>query len=613
MCEQTASPHDDEDHVFDIRFNDVYPASNAQGLRETSGVTQTTESSNNFDDPIEQSQKVGVLYPCLRPLLPSLQGLMDHANAGELLLFYFRQPNTYLFTSASPYVLAPVLRPQCLLAHTKPRKTSDTLLLAILWVGAQTAQLPFLLVPRCRQDICNGLRTILFQALDSCPKPSVDTLLSLVLVAIVSTGGNRKDQSMMWWYRAIDMCERMKLSRSDDDEKTSVSHEEHIQNLCDHSGATEEAREEGRRLYWLLFALDRHWAISFNRMPLMLEADCQVFVPCSEEIWTSGRRSFSASVAHRSFGPLVEVSGAGFFQSFLPLMAVLGDIIWIHHIFSSGRMGCFLDLNCVSRSEELLHKCMIALDCLLDSNLHTSAEDRASSPVLPQRQGAQHDLPLEGSTTRCALGSMTLVAILYAKFITHVLYVLLHGRWDALDLLSSGSDSGTNDSTVVNPVMSSLSDWITSDHFQTCCSHAIAASEIISEILQHDPELAFMPYLLGIYLLHSSFILLFFAHRMSQVGGVPNESVENACERTIRAHEVCVATLDVDFQKDFRKVLRQTLYNVQRQRSLSSQITGVDADGCSEGSLPKADSGVAMINHVLSLYRWTKGHRGLAV
>lgn len=110
----------------------------------------------------------------------------------------------------------------------------------------------------------------------------------------------------------------------------------------------------------------------------------------------------------------------------------------------------------------------------------------------------------------------------------HVLYVLLHGKWDAISMLDN------------------VDDWITSWRFTECASHAISASECVSTILKIDPELTFMPYLFGIYLLHGSFILLLFADRMPQVG--QNQSVEQACETIIRAHEVCVVTLSTEFQ-----------------------------------------------------------------
>lgn len=169
-------------------------------------------------------------------------------------------------------------------------------------------------------------------------------------------------------------------------------------------------------------------------------------------------------------------------------------------------------------------------------------------------------------------------------------------------------------------------DWITSRRFNECASHAIAASQAVSSILDFDPELTFMPYLFGIYLLHGSFILLLFADRMPQLGA--NQSVELACETIVRAHEVCVVTLSTEFQvsfpifpawkrpycrnlprradgkelkadkpviqKNFRKVLRSTLYSVR-------------------GSSPTEWEEHKARRRALSLYRWTKGAKGLAL
>ncbi|KAJ6436975.1 transposase-like protein [Purpureocillium lavendulum] len=120
----------------------------------------------------------------------------------------------------------------------------------------------------------------------------------------------------------------------------------------------------------------------------------------------------------------------------------------------------------------------------------------------------------------------------YGTHIMHVLYVLLYGKWDTIAMLEDDDD------------------WITSPQFAECASHAISASQSLSFILTIDPELSFMSYLFGIYLLQGSFIFLLFADRMPQLGS--NESVEQACETIIRAHE-----------RNFRKVLRSILYSVQ--------------------------------------------------
>jgi xylanolytic transcriptional activator XlnR len=173
----------------------------------------------------------------------------------------------------------------------------------------------------------------------------------------------------------------------------------------------------------------------------------------------------------------------------------------------------------------------------------------------------------------------------------------------------------------------SISNWITSVEFMKCANHSILASEAVETILAADPELTFMPYLLGIYLLHGSFILLLFADRMPQVG--QNESVEKACETIIRAHEVCVVTLSTEFQKRFRKVLRGTLYEVRKNMNGDGDMAGTTSGGARLGrdmtggatgqegpwrdaAIGETEEGRAR-RSALSLYRWTRGSRGLAL
>lgn len=210
----------------------------------------------------------------------------------------------------------------------------------------------------------------------------------------------------------------------------------------------------------------------------------------------------------RTLGPPTTVSGTSFFEYFLPLMVILGDIIDVHHYRHHPRFGA-INSRAVSVIEEMILNCEQSLEQfalvtgLGDSEITTTEDDdRAKS-------------------------RMQLV-IKYSTHILHVLQVLLHGKWDAISMLDNHDD------------------WITTAGFPKCASHAIAASEVVSTILKLDPELTFMPYLFGIYLLHGSFILLLFADRMPQLGS--NQSVEQACETIIRAHEVCVVTLSTEFQ-----------------------------------------------------------------
>jgi xylanolytic transcriptional activator XlnR len=119
------------------------------------------------------------------------------------------------------------------------------------------------------------------------------------------------------------------------------------------------------------------------------------------------------------------------------------------------------------------------------------------------------------------------LVIAYATHILHVLHILLHGMWDPISMLDD------------------LDHWTTSASFVKCVSHSVSAAQAVSQILKLDPELSFMPYLFGIYLLHGSFILLFCADKVQTEA---DPTVRQACETMIRAHEVCVATLNTEYQ-----------------------------------------------------------------
>lgn len=248
----------------------------------------------------------------------------------------------------------------------------------------------------------------------------------------------------------------------------------------------------------------------------------------------------------RVLGPPTVITGTGFFEYFLPLMAILGDIIEVHHRRHHPRLGLIDDAHAVAIIGELLSSCEASIEKLrreidrieytaplstpgsvpikdLISGYNAPSISQTSPPAGPQAANS-----FSSSCKRAKDRSRLQLVTAYSTHILHVLHVLLHGKWDAISMLDDDDD------------------WITSTRFNDCASHAIAASQAVSSILKFDPELTFMPYLFGIYLLHGSFILLLFADRMPQLGA--NQSVELACETIVRAHEVCVVTLSTEFQ-----------------------------------------------------------------
>lgn len=238
----------------------------------------------------------------------------------------------------------------------------------------------------------------------------------------------------------------------------------------------------------------------------------------------------------RKMGPPTVITGTGFLDFFLPLMVILGDIIEVHHRKEHPRLGGEEDHQSIAIIQELLANCELSLQQLSDNaspflEMPYLCQSRMGGDVLNVGSGTgycQSATSPQDSFRAPDQSSKIHLVKAYSMHILHVLHVLLHGKWDAISMLDDGSD------------------WITSKRFNECASHAITASQSVWTILNIDPELTFMSYLFGIYLLHGSFILLLFADRMPQLG--PNESVEQACENIIRAHEVCVVTLSTEFQ-----------------------------------------------------------------
>ncbi|KAK3077107.1 hypothetical protein LTS18_011198 [Coniosporium uncinatum] len=156
----------------------------------------------------------------------------------------------------------------------------------------------------------------------------------------------------------------------------------------------------------------------------------------------------------------------------------------------------------------------------------------------------------------------------------HTLHILLNGKWDPISLLDD------NDL------------WISSQSFITATGHAVSAAEALSDVLEHDPDLSFMPFFFGIYLLQSSFLLLLIADKL---GGDASPSVVKACETIVRAHEACVVTLNTEYQRNFRKVMRSAL----------AQVRGRMLEDIGEQQMKRRE--------VLALYRWTGDGTGLAL
>lgn len=351
---------------------------------------------------------------------------------------------------------------------------------------------------------------------------TVDDILTFSLIGIVTSGGYTRRECYRWWAKAWTLAKKFELNREVDDNELHRIYTKGVESAqLDSSQRAldiEETREERRRVWWLLYIADRHLALSFNAKLTVLDAECRIFLPLDETSWQNLDVKLTHDTLHRYYGPSKTITGVGLFEYFLPLMTILGDIVEIHHLRCHPRFGLLNLGSAVAQVEDSLNTYEESIATFEQSSI-------LGTQNLSSGQAAIYGQNIQGSWS--AQNTQNAVIIAYSKHLVHVLHILLHGSWDPISMLDD------------------MEKWITPESFVNCANHAISAAMVVSEILDLDPELTFMPYLFGIYLLHGSFILLIFADKMDMATG---DTISQACETIIRAHEVCVTTLNTEYQ-----------------------------------------------------------------
>lgn len=564
-------------------------------------------------------------YPVLKPLIPHLGTIMTVSTACDLLDFYFQSSSSVFMEPLSPYILGSVFRKRSFLRQHKPRKCSPALLSSILWVAAQTSEASYLTSsPSARAIICQKLWRLTVDLLKPLvhspashgfapgvgmtsaaheafrveraigrydgrpdgamlPTSTLDDVATYLNLGVVTSASEYKAASLRWWNAAWSLARELKLGRelSQDSSKdrdapaTAVDTGEIDVGIsdCSRSGVRvavgtpaaamiEELKEERRRLWWLLYMIDRHLGLCYNRPLAMLDNECEdLFQPVPDTLWQAGEFYTGHSGGPRRKGLNFQCTSHDVFGFFLPLMTILGDIVDLNAQKNHPRFG--------QRTSWELHEAEITRQ--LERYAYSIEEFKAQHGCGPAEDTQPH-----GTTpdpVRSEWTHQTRKVAAYATHIMHVLHILLHGKWDPVALLEDDNM------------------WICSQSFLAATSNAISAAHAVEEILDVDPDLSFMPYLFGMYLLQGSLILLLLADKLSTE---TNDGVIRACETIVRAHEAAVVTLNTEYQRNFRKVMISTL----------AQIKG---HGHAREMTP------AKRREVLSLYRWTSLGNGLAI
>jgi len=610
---------------------------------------------NNYNHTQSQSR-----YPVLDPLIPHLGNMIPVSLACDLIDLYFASSSSAQMHPMSPYVLGFVFRKRSFLHPTKPRQCQPALLASMLWVAAQTSDAPFLTSPpSARGKICQKLLELTVSLLKplihtpseeaspvSSPIPdgvalgglgvalpgsismdaltgesgpfgaagTLDDVVTYIHLATVVSASEYKGASLRWWNAAWSLARELKLGRELPQNAPSMNHgsndldadgeaEEDLHSLP--GVITEEEREERRRIWWLVYIVDRHLALCYNRPLFLLDIECDgLQQPMDDTDYQNGNfhaytdpsvLASDPSSAQRSRGPAFECTGHSIFGYFLPLMTILGEIVDLHHARNHPRFGVGFrssrewddqtaEITRHLESYEQSLKRFEQRHLSLSAQAQAADEKAAEAAGVPTANDIPHDVgtpsvqsvhSVHTNSSRMTESDIqTRIVMAYGTHVMHVLHILLTGKWDPINLL---------DDTDL---------WISSQGFITATGHAVSAAEAISHILEFDPGLEFMPFFFGIYLLQGSFLLLLIADKLA-VEASP--SVVKACETIIRAHEACVVTLNTEYQRNFSRVMRSAL----------AQVRGRVPEDLGEQHQRRRE--------LLALYRWTGDGTGLAL
>ncbi|KAL3480036.1 fungal-specific transcription factor domain-containing protein [Aspergillus californicus] len=425
-----------------------------------------------------------------------------------------------------------------------------------------------------------------------CSQGTVDDVITYMHIASIISASEQKAVSMRWWYAAFTLARELKLNkemettldigRRENQSSTldcfpgySVSHEQTMNCMCSQRDSairiTEEQREERRRVWWLLYIMDRHLALCYNRPLMLLDSESKdLLLPLEEETWQAGDiHSNSPNFS----GPQCLVSGHrnmrrvfpdftchdnSIFGFFLPLMTIMGQVADLNQMKNHPMLG---EGHLAKDAWDVYHH-----EVLRQLGIYEASLDA----LLTRTTG--HGLPSTDFTFAQTYWLTQTVAS-YASYYVHILHILLDGKWDLVSLIEDKDF------------------WTSSPNFASTVSHALSAADAVKQILRFDPDVSFMPDFFGIQLLQGCFYFLLVVERLQAASG---EAFLGACEVMIRATEACIVTLNTEYQRNFCQIMRSTVAQARGRPVNHHEIR-------------------RRHRAVLALYRWTGTGTGLAL
>lgn len=429
-------------------------------------------------------------FPVLRPLLPHLEPIMPQSLASDLLEQYFASSTSAYLRPSNPYVLGHIFRKKSILHPTDPRPCTPALLASMLWIAAQTSDLPFLTSQLdARGKVCQKLLELTISMLkplihnssgmvigtagytsvaqsdarlgglvvptdhtgnNNLDQVQIDNLATYIHLATVVSASERKAASLRWWNAAWSLARELRLGRelpeealNDEAQSTAAvedyqSHSNDAQkssyDLSNPSGTRqkpigEEGREERRRTWWLLYMQDRHLALCYNRPMFFLNKECEgLLQPLDDDVWQSGRFEMAAA-KYRQRGLDIKCTSHSVFGYFLPLMVILGEILDLNHARNRPRFGPKASQPRIwdEQVDEITMQLETYAQSLQEFDGHLNDHNLG--------EGVTPSVASSGTTDTAdtiEIGLQTKTVIAYGTHIMHVLHVLLTGKWFVL-------------------------------------------------------------------------------------------------------------------------------------------------------------------------------------
>ncbi|KAL4921115.1 fungal-specific transcription factor domain-containing protein [Aspergillus aurantiobrunneus] len=434
-------------------------------------------------------------------------------------------------------------------------KTTNEAIYSTGFLGGLTESAPF-------HSVANGDTQS-----SECLYGPVDEVITHIHIASIISTSERKPLSMRWWQAAFTLAREHRLNReieatpSIDSPGTFFSYTDPsfdslfptrkpLDCVCyrNHNSTlrvTEEHREERRRVWWLLYIMDRHLAFCYHRPLMLLDSESRdLLLPLDDEAWQAGeihsnspnfngpqciiseprnlRRTFPDFTCHDS----------SVFGFFLPLMTIMGQMIGLyqiktHPMLGSGDLGRGI---WETQLREVFHQLKLYEASVND---FTPSKRVLSSSYIPT---PLHDITESLQTQTHFWLTQTITS--YASYYIDVLRMFQYGFWDPI-LLMKDRELGTS-----------------SPNFASAVPHALKTADSVRQILKFDPDINFMPELFGAQLFRGSVYLLLILKQLRDKAG---EQFLSACEVMIRATESCIVTLDTGYQRNLCQILRSTV------------------------------------------------------